>query len=362
MFRNAVILTPESSTGGTKLSFSRAYSISLSPQLIYTRSNLLTALVSSKVYRQLEFLAVGSWWIYQDDDMETKKPQDPTLGLPSRSAGRLSKIPGGREDVFGDRSIDLRSTRSLVKFLKLAAESEAHGPFLEQWGLLPFSQVLASEFKIPPELQSSIMALTLSPNLPSRTTTSFAITRIHRHLTSIGMFGPGFGSVIPKWGGLAEICQVSCRAGAVGGGVYVLKNGVENITVQEDQDENKSPPLKVLLGSEEVKAYWVAGTKNDLPQRSQELPNNQVEVSRSITIVASPLQSIFPLPTEGAPAPAGAVVVFPAGSINAIPNDSNEDPPVYFVVHSADTGECPNGQCKLLPVLYHGLFRKQDEP
>ena len=41
------------------------------------------------------------------------------------------------------------------------------------------------------------------------------------------MFDPGFGSVISKWSGLVEIAQVACRAGAVGGGVYVLNKGFE---------------------------------------------------------------------------------------------------------------------------------------
>lgn len=352
IYRNAVISVPESSTEGTKLGFSRAYSISLSPKLIYTRSNLLPALVSSKVYRQLEFLAIGSWWLYNDDDAKTNRSKDPILNHASFTDHFL-KIPGGREDVFGDPSIDLRSTRLLVKFLKLAADSEAHGPFLETWGSSPFPQVLASEFKIPPELQSPIVALTLSPNTPSQTTTSYAISRIHRHLTSIGLFGPGFGSVIPKWGGPAEICQVACRAGAVGGGVYVLKNGIKNISIQENQPEAEDQWLKVLLqNSEEVKARWVAGTKHDLPNQFGKSSSVQVEeISRSITIISSRLHSLFPLTSEGAPTPAGAVIVFPTGSNNTVSNNPIDNPPVYFMVHSADTGECPNGQSKSNSIL-----------
>ena len=336
-FRNAVLSVPDSIEGTAKLGFSRAYSLCLSPHLIYARSNLLPVLVSSKVYRQLEFLAVGSWWIYNQHDKEERHDVESATIISSEgSLGHLSKIPGGREDVFKDKSIDLRSTRSLMKF--------------KEWGALPFPQILASQFKIPPEMQSPIIALTSSPDPPSQTTTLFAMTRIYRHLTSIGMFGPGFGSVIPKWGGLSEISQVACRAGAVGGGVYVLKKGIESIDFHDHQGAKESLPLHIhLQGGEEVLSDWVVGTHYDLPQQHQQAPSPRVEeVSRSITIVSSPLSALYPLPAEGAPPPAGAVVVFPTGSISAKREDSQtEDPPVYLTVHSSDTGECPQNQSKL---------------
>lgn len=345
-FRNAVLSVPDSHEGSTKLGFSRAYSISLSPHLIYARSNLLPALVSSKVYRQLEFLAVVSWWVYsEDNDGEKNDVGNAPANSSDCSTGRLSKIPGGREDVFKDKSIDLRTTRSLMKFLRLAADPETHASFLNEWGPLPFSQTLASHFKIPPDMQSPIVALTSSPDPPSKTTTSFAITRIHRHLTSIGMFGPGFGSVIPKWGGLAEISQVACRAGAVGGGIYMLKNGIERVDFHKHQDANEVRPLCIhLQGGEELLSDWLVGTHDDLPQHPQAPSPRIAEVSRSITIVSSPLSALFPLSAEGAPSPAGAVIVFPTGSIKQVLESQTEDPPVYLLVHSSDTGECPNGQ------------------
>lgn len=368
-FRNAVLSVPDSVEGTTKLGFSRAYSLCLSPQLIYARSNLLAALVSSKVYRQLEFLAVGSWWIYNKHDNEGKNDVGSATMISSEgSLGHLSKIPGGREDVFKDKSIDLRSTRSLMKFLKLAADPDAHATFLKEWGALPFPQILASQFKIPPEMQSPIIALTSSSDPPSQTTTLFAMTRIHRHLTSIGMFGPGFGSVIPKWGGLAEISQVACRAGAVGGGVYVLKKGIESIDFHDHQGAKEPLPLRIhLQGGEEVLSNWVVGTLHDLPQQHQQAPSPRVaEVSRSITIVSSPLSALFPLPAEGAPPPAGAVVVFPTGSISAKREESqSEDPPVYLIVHSSDTGECPKNQSRLgvffTPEIIDPSFCLQDD-
>lgn len=96
------------------MSFSRAYTLTLSPQIIYTRSKLLSQLVSSKVYRQLEFQAVGNWWIYNI-----------LPGGPPDSA-TLKRLPNGREDIFEDTGIENRTKRSLMKFLKFVVDYESH--------------------------------------------------------------------------------------------------------------------------------------------------------------------------------------------------------------------------------------------
>ena len=348
-----------------KLSFSRAYSISLSPQLIYTRSSLLPALVASKVYRQLEFLAVGSWWIYERKNVREEAKQENAGGPQTKvSVGSLKRIPGGREDVFGDRSIDMRSARSLMKFLKLAADTEAHSSILQGWGSKPFSEFLDAHLGIPLQLQAPLLALTMSPHPPAKTLTSYALPRIHRHLTSVGMFGPGFGSVIPKWGGLAEIAQVACRAGAVGGGVYVLNKGFERNENADQQalgregnrlDEVSQVFTVRLEEGEEIETHWIVGSDWDLPSKFEAATSGEAVpdyVSRSITIVSSPLSLLFPLPAEGAPPPAGAVIVFPTGTLQLeIESDEPkvlmpDPPPVYLMIHSSDTGECPAGQCK----------------
>ena len=343
--------------GKASLGFSRAYSISLSPQLIYTRSNLLPALVSSKVHAQLEFLAVGSWWVFNHEASEGGEIQAPLETVPN---GELRRIPGGREDVFSDKSLDLRATRPLMKFLKFAADAESHHAILEDWASKPFAECLKSQFNMPSVLHAPLLALTCSPGPPSTTLTSYALPRIHRHLTSIGLFGPGFGLVLPKWGCLSEIAQVGCRASAVGGGVYVLKNGVESVpktahpTSEVDNGSEAvvgaAPPLNIRLqGGEELKAQWLVGSAEDLPQSAAVDGFEEVQISHSVTIVSSPLSSLFRLPAEGAPPPAATVVVFPSGSLaldGSVP--AAETPPVYLTIHSSDTGECPVGQCKYL--------------
>ena len=316
--------------------------------------------MSSKVYRQLEFLAVGSWWIYEDEKARGDAKNQESGATTSSKC--LKRIPGGREDVFADKSIDLRSTRSLMKFLKLAADMESHASILGLWGSRPFPEFLESHLGIPPRLQAPLLALTMSPHRPAKTLTSFALPRIHRHLTSVGMFGPGFGSVIPKWGGLAEIAQVACRAGAVGGGVYVLKKGFETEENPDQQvlgrdgtqmDEVTQLSTVRLEGGEEIKTNWIVGSDWDLPSKVEAVTSEEaIYVSRSIAIASSPLSQLFPLPFEGAPPPAGAVVVFPTGILELEYDDNkplvlrDDIPPVYLMIHSSDTGECPAGQCK----------------
>lgn len=321
--------------------------------------------MSSKVYRQLEFLAVGSRWIYEHrKSLEDAQKERIDRSEVAPCIGSLKRIPGGREDVFADKSIDLRSTRSLMKFLKLAADTEAHASILEVWGSKPFPDFLESHLGIPSQFQAPLLALTMSPHPPTKTLTSYALPRIHRHLTSVGMFGPGFGSVIPKWGGLAEIAQVACRAGAVGGGVYVLKKGFEKHENLDQQaleidgtllDEATQVSTVRLEGGEDIKTHWIVGSDWDLPSQLETDTSKEAVAdyfSRSISILHSPLSQLFPPPAEGAPPPAGAIVVFPTGTLELEyesdkPQILKEDlPPVYLMIHSSDTGECPAGQCK----------------
>jgi RAB protein geranylgeranyltransferase component A len=352
----------ESSESAQKLGFSRAYSLALAPQLIYTESKLLPYLGSSKVYRQLEFLAMGSWWVFNpsqvsSDENKTSDSDQTT----SASAGTLMRIPTTREDVvFSDKSIDLRSKRAVIKILRFVMDYENQQ---ELWGphsSSPFSDFLTEQFKLPRTLHNLFLALTLSLNPPNKTYTSFALPRIARHLRSTGKLGPGFSSVIPKWGGLSEIAQVACRAGAVGGAVYVLAKGVKQVTKSKDLEikQTAAEPTETSMtaaeskssvsysvqldGDETVSTEWIAGSKQDFTSGSGDLATTAT-VSRSISIVSSPLSSLFPSLDEGSPPPSGSVVIFPSGSLGGSGLDT---PPVYLIMHSSDTGECPNGQSK----------------
>jgi len=332
-FDEVSITKPEPADAGNaqgKLGFSRAYSLALSPQIIYARSTLLQHLVSSRVYRQLEFLAVGSWWVYASEG----------------TTKQLLKVPNGREDVFQDHQLDFKAKRALMKFLRFISEYEEQTEVWDDFRQQPFPTFLSEQFKIPATLQGPLLALTLSPSGSSQTTTEYALPRIATHLRSIGVFGAGFGAVIPKWGGLAEISQVSCRACAVGGGVYVLGKGLTPNTGTETTPEGD---VKLhLKDGEAVTAKWVVGGSSSTAEEDA--------YCKSTTIVASTLAPLFPPIAEEAPAPASAVVVFPSGSLS-LDDADGELPPVHIYVHSSDTGECPSGQV----ILYASTSLSSDK-
>jgi RAB protein geranylgeranyltransferase component A len=298
---------------------------------VYARSTLLQNLVSSRVYRQLEFLAVGSWWVYAKDAADETAVPDGSV-----QSGKLLKVPNGREDVFQDHGLDFKAKRALMKFLRFIGEYEEQTEVWEEHRQQAFPTFLSEQFKVPTSLQGPFLALTLSPTPSHKTTTEYALPRIARHLRSIGVFGAGFGAVIPKWGGLAEISQVSCRACAVGGGVYVLGKGLSS-TSEESAEVTESGTKLRLKDGEVITAKWIiGGSTSTAPEDSY---------CRSIAIISSALKPLFPPIAEEAPAPASAVVVFPSGTLS-MDTEAQDLPPVQIFVHSSDTGECPMGQSK----------------
>ena len=305
----------------SKLSSSRAYSLALAPHIIYARSHLLDALVSSRAHNQLEFQAIGSWFIVDT----------------SASQARLTRVPSGREDIFQDTSLDLKAKRSLMKFLRFVASYEDQIELWQDAKDVPFPTFLEQRFALPSASHGPILALTLSSEAPGLTSTETALPRIARHLRSIGVLGPGFGAILPKWGGLAEIAQVACRACAVCGGVYVLSKSIKEI-----QRKNEGGRISLELDDgEKLSSTWISGTKADLSSLSVPMGTEDtatVLLSRSVSIVSSPLNALFPPTSEGGVTPAGSVIV--------VPFTTENEPPAYLFVHTSDAGECPMGQSK----------------
>jgi len=203
-------------------------------------------------------------------------------------------------------------------------------------GLGPF---LAQQYRLPESLQNVLTALTLSLYSPEKTLVKWALPRIARHLTSIGVFGPGFGSVIPKWGGGSEIAQVACRACAVGGGVYVLGIGVQN---QLDVDTDHDRLVQITLSDGQV-------VKSGRLIRQDFQHHGAIKISKLVAIISDPLSSLFKSTVEGSPPSAVSVITFPPGSVTT---DSAARHPIYIMAHSSETGECPIGQSKHAHLSY----------
>ncbi|KAI1617457.1 GDP dissociation inhibitor [Exophiala viscosa] len=326
VFKDASISKPSDGV----LGLSRSYTLSLNPQIIYAQSKFLPTLVSSRIHAQLEFLAVGSWWVHRD--------------------GSLHKIPSTREDVFNDESLSMKDKRGLMKFLRYVLQ-EGHESAIpmENEAHMSLQMALDTTFKVPPSLQSPLLALALSPVPATSIPFDQALARIRRHMRSMGYFGPGFGAVIAKYGGNSEISQVACRAGAVGGGVYLLGHELQSFDTDtaDTNDQSIAPSLLqgVLSDGTKIKSRFLAGTFDDLPNMdpASTKANSASAVWRSINIVADPLPSLFPQTSDNGPVPAVAIVLVDTGEA--------DNSPIYLQIHSEDTGECPNRQC----VIYASL-------
>lgn len=308
---------PDANDAHGGLRSARSYSLALAPQIIHTRSALLSQLVSSRAYRQVEFLAVGSFFVYEQAATGDQK-------------GTLSRIPSSREDVFSTQAIPARSKRSLMKFLKFVIEydSEEQRLVWQEHASGTLAQFLEDQFKLDDSLRRYILTLTLT--LDGKITVRDGLAIIHRHLSSLGWFGPGFCAVYPKWGGGSEIAQVACRAGAVGGGIYMLDTGMEILPLDDAQPDMMS--LKLSNGTT-VQASALVASRDEPVGES-------LTIRRLVAIVDSTFTNLFEVVVEGAPKPAVAVVSLAA-------TESASSLPVYAFVHSSDTGECPSGQSKL---------------
>lgn len=286
---------------------------------------------------------MGSWWIYR-----------PGSGSGDDNAS-LYRVPGSREDVFADDSISVKSKRTLMRFLRhigqghqddqpAASTSGEEGENLS----VPFQDYLVNKFHVPDELSAPLLSLSLSQSSAQQTSAGYAVRRIQRHLSSIGVFGPGFGSLVARWGGDAEICQVACRSLAVGGGIYILGTGVDSFSGTSENDTSEDGLLDVQLsGGYNVKTKFLVGSNWDLPigeAETTQLAYRYRKIARSITIVSSPLEHLFPRTADDGPVPAAAFVVFPGHTLGLTENS----PSVYLQLHSSETSECPAGQCEFL--------------
>jgi len=340
-----VIIAKQDVETRTRLASTRPYNLSLSPHIFYTRSHLLPTLVSSKAHDQLEFLAVGNWFVYQNKNHDSTEDR----------TWRLVRVPNTREDIFSDTSLSMRTKGALVKLIRFVMDFESESN-REKWNPAQdksFAEFAKEQFKIPEDALPPVIALVLDLEMEKNVTTKQALRGIHRHLTSMGVFGSGFCAVLPKYGGLSEIIQVACRAAAVGGAVYVLNKAVTAIHAAEPDSIQRL--TLTLEGEDVVMTDYLIGTSNQLPMTVETGQSNLIDstgTSRRISIVDSKLSCFFPTtPTESAPtAPSVVVIVFPSMSVTV--DEKCNDHPIHLLIHNGDTAECPNDQCKCLFLLF----------
>ncbi|KXJ94088.1 hypothetical protein Micbo1qcDRAFT_159064 [Microdochium bolleyi] len=215
-----------------------------------------------------------------------------------------------------------------MKFLKFVVDydSDEQRPTWEGHASETLAQFLREQFKLDDSLQRYILALTLT--LDGKITVHDGLAIIHRHLSSLGLFGPGFCAVYPKWGGGSEIAQVACRAGAVGGGIYMLDTGME-ISQKDTAPEGKIS--LTLSNGTTVQTASLITAQDDAAESA-------LKIRRLVAVVNTTFANLFEVVVEGAPTPAMVVVSLSGAT------DSASNIPIYAFVHSSDTGECPKGQ------------------
>ncbi|RKF77556.1 Rab proteins geranylgeranyltransferase component A [Golovinomyces cichoracearum] len=317
LFHNVSLWRTETLDDLVKLSPSRSYNLTLSPFIIYSKSKLLEKLVSSAIHRQIEFLAVGNWWIFEDDSQT------------------LKKIPNGREDIFLDGSIDNKSKRSLMKFIRFVVHFESHTGVWSELSEDSLEDFLASQFQLGVVLRKIISAISLTLHPPEKTTVAWALPRISKHLNSHGVLGTGFNAVYPKWGCGAEISQAACRTGAVGGATYILGTAIER-TYTTTCESEEFIGVQLSSGVDVATRHLISTSENYQPHKNK-------SVSRIIAVTTAKLSSFFQCSIEGAPTPAVCVVNFPAGTLK-VQDSTSFGNPIYLTIHSSETGECPDGQ------------------
>lgn len=81
-------------------------------------------------------------------------------------------------------------------------------------------------------------------------------------------------------------------------------------------------------------------------QAAESAEHNNTTLTRLTAVVDASLSKLFETFTEGAPTPSAAIVAFPSSSVSTAGQVASSTP-IYALIHSSETGECPSNQCKL---------------
>ncbi|CDZ98878.1 RAB proteins geranylgeranyltransferase component A (RAB escort protein) [Phaffia rhodozyma] len=188
---------------------SRSFSLSLYPLLIPSVSPLIEMLVASGVSRYSTFRLLDETSVYV-----------PMEGI-------AKKVPGGKEDVFKDRSINLVEKRRLMKILMWIMGDFESSPELAGKETEPFPSFLKTVFSLSEEMASSLAYALAHCQSPSDPTLP-SLLRVRKYLRSVGKYGNS-PFLIGQYGGAGEVAQGFCRLSAVQGTIYVLSHPIESI-------------------------------------------------------------------------------------------------------------------------------------
>ncbi|KAH3687936.1 hypothetical protein WICPIJ_001092 [Wickerhamomyces pijperi] len=188
------------------LQANKDFGIDLIPKILFAKSDLLSVLIRSRVYKYLEFLPLSSFHFYENDNFE--------------------KMHNTKADIFQNQSLSLRTKRNLMKFIKFALTWETQQELWAPYKHRPIMQFLQDNFKLETnQINELIFSIGLCTS--QDITTPEALTRIKRFLVSFDVYG-NFPVMHSKYGGCGEISQGFCRSAAVAGTTYKLNASIES--------------------------------------------------------------------------------------------------------------------------------------
>ncbi|OBZ84005.1 Rab proteins geranylgeranyltransferase component A [Choanephora cucurbitarum] len=297
------------------LSSSRSYNLDTTPKLVRSNEELVSILVQSGVGRYLEFKNVEDVYMFD------------------RVQQQLEKVPSSKEDVFTNKSVTLVEKRKLMKCLTFALESTLEDPLLEGTDNMSYGQFLEDRFKITGKLQEAmIYAISLvnhtgksllekiGKNLKRKAmsvSVKAGLEKTRLFVQSMGRFGKG-AYLCPLYGGASEIAQAFCRVCAVYGGIYILKQPLEQFLVKEDTcigvrtaDGKELKCERLITGMDYLPSSWSKETESRTVSRAMIL-SQQLDTSISYSVIP--------------------------------PNTCGNSDPIYGIHQNEKSMACPKGQ------------------
>lgn len=299
-YKDALLYIPS----GNELS-ARDFGIDLTPNILFCKSDLLSLLIKSRVYKYLEFQPLSSFHFYENDNFE--------------------KMTSTKQDIFTNQTLSLVTKRSLMKFIKFALDWEAHPEIWEPYKKKSIETFLSEHFKLE---KTQIFELIFSIGLCNNNEiqTPEALLRIKRYLVSFDVYG-NFPVMYSKYGGAGEISQGFCRSAAVAGTTYKLNTRLVSF----------DPKTKIAQLSDDSKIHvneQIIISPSQAPTGSKFKPKQQYQIQRLTAVVKKECTQWF---QDGESA---AIVVFPTGSL-----DSNNKHAVQAIIMGDGTGITAKGTC-----------------
>lgn len=284
---------------------SKDFGIDLTPKVLFCKSDLLSLLVTARVYKYLEFLPLSSFHFFENDNFE--------------------KMTSTKQDIFTNQTLSLATKRSLMKFIKFSLDWESHSDVWSPYKDASIETFLQEQFKLEKaQIFELIFSIGLCNN--NETHTPEALARIKRYLISYDVYG-NFPVMYSKYGGAGEISQGFCRSAAVAGATYKLNTKLVSF----------DPKTKIAQLSDNscVKINeQIIISPSQAPTDSKFLSKQNYEIQRLTVIVKKDCTQWFH-DNESA-----AVVVFPSGSL-----ESNNKQAVQAIIMGEGSGITAKGTC-----------------